>query len=307
MATQNHPYISPLRYPGGKGQLANFMKLVIQANDLSDGEYVEVYAGGAGVALSLLMEEYVQHVHINDFDPAVHAFWHSVLNDTEELAGMITDRPVTMEEWYRQREVHQAPAGYHSTLELGFSTFYLNRCNRSGVLKAGVIGGLAQAGKWKLDVRYNKDDLVCRIRRIARFRHRISLYRQDAAEFIRDSLPTVAERALVYFDPPYYAKGQDLYDNHYTPDDHATMARMITGHVRQPWIVTYDLTPEIEALYAGQSSLRYRIGYTAQVKYTGAEVMYHSEGLSLPRGLDPAYVSRRDMKAYGKGQQTFAV
>lgn len=70
-------------------------------------------------------------------------------------------------------------------LTIGFSTFFLNRTNRSGILKGGVIGGKNQEGQWKLDARYNKSDLISRIQKISKNRERIDLYNMDAIDFIK--------------------------------------------------------------------------------------------------------------------------
>lgn len=284
--SQNHSFTSPLRYPGGKGALSNFMKVIVSQNDLLDGEYTEVYAGGAGIAWTLLLEEYVRRIHINDLDKALMAFWFCVIQSTEDLCRLIRDTPVTIDEWYRQRTV-QKHAVDHSMLELGFSTFFLNRTNRSGILKGGVIGGKKQSGKWKLDARFNRKDLIRRIQRIAQYSNRIRLYNLDATYFIRQILPTLPQDNLVYLDPPYYRKGQDLYENHYRQDDHRQIADLVRQHIKQPWIVSYDAAPEIIALYEGYQQLSYSISYSAQDRYAGAEVIIYDR-LRVPRVSNPA-------------------
>jgi len=174
---------TPLRYPGGKGKLTGFLKMIFEQNDLLDGHYVEPYAGGAGIALNLLTHSYASCIHLNDLNPAVFGFWHSVINQPEALCKAIRDVKVTMEEWHRQKAILNAPAN-HSPLDIGFSTFFLNRTNRSGIIWGGVIGGKNQDGAWKLDARFNKDDLIRRIEKIAMYRSRIRLYNLDAAELL---------------------------------------------------------------------------------------------------------------------------
>jgi DNA adenine methylase len=285
----NHGFTSPLRYPGGKGALANFMKLVISKNNLFDGEYVEIYAGGAGIAWSLLFEEYVHQVHINDLNSHLMAFWRSVIESTEEICRLIHDTPVTMDQWFRQREIQNNPQNY-CELEIGFSTFFLNRTNRSGILKGGVIGGKGQAGKWKIDARFNKKDLISRIKNIGRYSNRIKLYNIDAVEFIKTVLPCVSKKALVYLDPPYYNKGQELYENHYVKQDHAEIAHLVLSKIIHPWIVSYDLTPEIIELYGQNSGIRYGINYSAQERYTGSEVIFYSSNIKIPLVQNPTTI-----------------
>jgi len=133
-------YHSPLRYPGGKTKLTEYVKALFRHNGLMGGHYVEPYAGGASIALELVIQEFADHVHINDLDPSVWSFWKSVLDETDALCSLIADTPITMATWTEQREI-QKNKDTASTLQLGFSTFFLNRTNRSGILKAGVIGG----------------------------------------------------------------------------------------------------------------------------------------------------------------------
>ncbi len=281
MTPPRHSYWSPLRYPGGKAALANFVKLLLQRNALADGHYVEVFAGGAGIAWSLLFEEYVHHVSINDISRPLYAFWRSVLLETEGLCRLIRDTPVTMQEWHVQKAKQSDPSN-HSLLELGFSTFFLNRTNRSGILQGGVIGGKAQSGVWKLDARFNKQDLISRIHRIARYAGRVSLHNLDAACFIAQVLPALPPKAFVYLDPPYYVKGKELYENHYSHDDHVQLASLISDAIQQPWIVTYDATPETTALYSRFRSIRYDVSYSAQNVYSASEIMFFSRNLALP-------------------------
>jgi DNA adenine methylase len=273
---------SPLRYPGGKTSLSNFIRLALEKNDLLAGHYVEPYAGGAGMALRLLLNGDVSHVHINDLDKSVYAFWYAVIKKTDELCRLIRDTPVTMKSWYRQKAAQENPSQY-SRLDLGFSTFFLNRTNRSGILQGGVIGGKDQSGKWKLYARYNKRHLLEKIENIARHKNQISIYNQDAADFIRKVLPKLPKNSLVYLDPPYYAKGEGLYQNHYTHEDHAAVAKLIRLRIKQRWIVSYDDTSQIRELYEGYKMARYQLSYSAAERYKGSEVMFFCNDLVVPR------------------------
>ena len=282
-------YSTPLRYPGGKGKLTNFVKLIFTENDLLDGHYVEPFAGGAGVALSLLFQEYVIHIHINDLNKSVYSFWHSVINETEELCRLINDTPVTIEEWRRQRLI-QISSDAVSMLELGFSTFFLNRTNRSGIIKAGVIGGKDQTGEWKLDARFNKKDLISRIMMVANYRSKISIYNENAADFLLNTVPLLPENTLVYLDPPYYVKGKDLYENHFTHKDHESLAEIVKGSIRQRWMVSYDFVPQIAQMYSDYRQIDYLLSYSASQRYKGAELMVFDHLLSIPEVANPSKV-----------------
>lgn len=286
-------HFTPLRYPGGKGKLAAYVKALMSANELLDGEYVEPYAGGAGIALELLLHEYVTRIHINDVSELVHGFWWSVLNATEALCRLIVDTPRTVEEWDVQKRVLMRPAE-HSALEVGFATFFLNRTNRSGILNGGVIGGRDQTGPWKIDARYNAQELVARIQAIAKLKSRISLTGLDALAFLANGVKTWPRRTLVYLDPPYYAKGQDLYRNFYKHVDHAAVAEYVQNQVTaQQWIVSYDNVREIHDMYRDRRMITYGIGYSARHARQGSEVMFFCDGLTIPELVGPVRLSEQ--------------
>lgn len=278
-------FTTPLRYPGGKGRLTQYVADVISANRLVGGHYAELYAGGAAIAISLLRLEYVRHVHINDLNRSVFAFWHTVLHRNADLCRRIRSTRVSMAEWRRQREVQLADAP--DLFDLAFSTFFLNRTNRSGIILGGVIGGKAQSGKWSLNARFNKHDLIERIECIGRLHRRISLYNRDAAAFIEGVLPGLPERSLVYLDPPYYVKGAGLYQNHYVHQDHVRIAGLVDT-IRQPWLVSYDNAPEIRHLYREHRQQVFGLRYSAQLRYEGSEVMVMSPGLQTPEDIVPS-------------------
>lgn len=275
-------HFTPLRYPGGKGKLAAYIKQLMKVNRLLDGEYVEPYAGGAAIALELLFHEYVQRIHINDVSRPVHAFWKSVLHHTDDLCKLVKDTRLTVAAWDKQRAV-LANAKDHEDLLLGFAAFYLNRTNRSGILNGGIIGGRQQTGPWKIDARYNVPELLNRIQSIALMGNRIKLTRQDALKFLKAGAEKWPEKTLIYLDPPYYVKGRDLYYDFYNPEDHASVAEFVTAHIiRQKWIVSYDNAPAIRELYGGCPHIVYDIGYSARSARQGSEVMFFGNGLRVP-------------------------
>ena len=283
--------LSPLRYPGGKSRLANFIRTVIRLNGLQGTEYVEPFAGGAGIAWALLLDGSVSKVHLNDLDQAVFAFWTCLRDHTEELCRMIRNTRVNMATWKRQKAIMDDPSS-HSLQELSFATFFLNRTNCSGVIRGGVIGGQRQAGKWKMDARYNRSDLLKRVVRIAKRRSSIFLYDRDAKAFIRHRLSEIPADAFVFIDPPYVSRGNALYLNVYTEEDHAQLAKLIARSVRQSWVVSYDDSPIIKRLYRGFSAQQYNFSYSVNARYVGSELLFFSRDLSVPREEIPQFPKR---------------
>jgi DNA adenine methylase len=286
---KRQPYYTPLRYPGGKGKLANYVKIISEENNLMGGHYSEVYAGGAGVALKLLLEGYFDTISINDIDPGIYAFWSSVLNENAALCELIYNTPVDISTWRHQKFV-LANHKEHTNLQVGFATFFLNRCNRSGILKGGVIGGVNQDGKWKLDVRYNKMDLIRRIELIGDFNDRIFLFGLDAMDFIIHHHKTYDRKSLLYLDPPYYKKGKGLYRNFYDHNDHLKISKLIKGLDKVNWFITYDNVDQIKEMYSEFRTLEYSLSYTAQNKTVGSEILIFSDQLEIPDVTNPSKV-----------------
>lgn len=280
---------TPLRYPGGKSQLTPVVVDILSRNNMLYGEYAEPFAGGAGIAMTLLLNNYVSGIYLNDVDPAIYSFWYSVLNHTDDLCNLVQSVDVTIAEWHQQRDVYLT-SGSKSHLQRGFATLFLNRTNRSGILKAGVIGGLDQTGNFKLDCRFNKADLLRKIRRIGGYRDQISLTSLDALKFLKTVLPRSAAQTLINLDPPYYGKGQDLYTNFYRAEDHVLLAQAVIG-LKRRWIVTYDDTPEIRSLYRDYPMYSSSLNYSAQVKRVGVELLVADPLLALPDSFSSAKIN----------------
>lgn len=270
---------SPLRYPGGKRKLYKYTKRLIESNNLDACTYIEPFAGGAGLALALLFNGVVNNIILNDIDRSIYAFWHCVLYETDDFCKLIKNISINMDEWYIQKEI-QSQKESISILELGFSTFFLNRTNRSGIIKAGVIGGKEQLGTYKLDCRFNKDNLIKRIREIAAYRDSIQFYNLDATQFINEVITDQPNNSLVFLDPPYYKKGPGLYENHYTHEDHQNLSIEIANNIHQPWVVTYDNVDPIKEFYHLFTQQEYDLNYSAQQKYKGQEIMIYSDNIN---------------------------
>ena len=275
------PNPSPLRYPGGKHRLAGFIQLAIQNLNMPDCTYVEPFAGGAGVALSLLLDGTVNRIVINDYDKAIYSFWRAVRQEPTSLIDLIQNTPVTIDEWHRQKEIYLTSTAY--SLDLAFATLFLNRTNRSGILNAGPIGGYAQDGEWKLDVRFDKEAIIAKIELIAKERERITVYNKDIISLLRNYVPLLGDNLFFYFDPPYYNKGQKLYKNFFTPQDD-----VITNEIASPWIITYDDVSQIAKMYSDYEMRHFDLTYSAANKGTASELMIFSDIASCPtqRQLD---------------------
>lgn len=266
---------SPLRYPGGKTKLAGFIRLAIQNLNIQDCTYVEPFAGGAAVALSLLLDNVVERIVINDYDKSIYSFWRAIKQEPNDLIARIKNTPITIEEWYRQKAIYSSSTSY--SLDFAFATLFLNRTNRSGILNAGPIGGYAQAGEWKIDVRFNKDAIISKIEAIAKVRNRIIVYNKDIISLLHNYVPSLDGNLFFYFDPPYFNKGQELYKNYFTPSDHKKIYDVISQEITAPWIVTYDDVTSIKEVYSNYDIRMFDLMYSAANKGVASEIMIFSD------------------------------
>jgi DNA adenine methylase len=275
-------HYSPLRYPGGKAKFSTYIKAIIESNNLLDCIYVEPFCGGSAVALSLLLEGYARKIIINDFDLVIYAFWDSVINNTEELIRLINDTPLSIQTWEKAKKIHKNLDAY-SNIEIGFATFLLNRVNRSGILKAGIIGGKSQTGTWKMDARYNKIDLISRIQAIAQKKSRIEVMNKDAVDCLKELENRALSKTFVYLDPPYYHKGPELYLNFFNHEDHVRIASYVEKMNFTPWLISYDNCKEITDIYSFTTPQFYELNYSAgSIRGKGQEVLFSSNQITIP-------------------------
>lgn len=283
---------SPLRYPGGKSSIMEMVAAMLYHNNLNNGYYIEPFAGGAGLALSLLLADHVDEIHLNDLDRSIWAFWYSILNDTDNFIDRVQSVEVTMDEWYKQKKIQQSKSKVDS-LKLGFAAFFLNRTNRSGILNGGPIGGYQQQSKYKIDCRFNKKNLIKRIFKVAQYKDKINIYNLDAIDFIQTiDTDTLNKKGLFCIDPPYYKKGKLLYENFYTLKNHQQLAKFLKDF-DYPWILTSDNEQDIKDLYGRNQRYNFCLGYTAAEKRKETELLVMSDHISLPTFLRKNKIVKR--------------
>jgi DNA adenine methylase len=272
---------SPLRYPGGKGAMAGMLADIRNENGVSGLAQAEPFAGGAGASLSLLYSERAPEILINDADPAMYNLWWALTHRSKEFGELISGSRASIAEWRRQRDIYRQPGGVR--IKKGFAAFYLNRCNRSGIIRnGGPIGGLDQTGKWKIGARYNKDALLERCRKIGEYADRIKVSGLDGIAFI-DAMNT--KETFLFIDPPYYHKGPLLYLNGLDADYHQALAAKLKSlPADAAWVLTYDDCPEIRKLYRDWAAVRsFTLRYTASERKLGREVLISPRWMKLPK------------------------
>lgn len=270
---------SPLRYPGGKSVMTGLLGQIRRLNRLGDRAIAEPFAGGAGASLTLLYLEETHEIYINDADPAIHDFWWSLTNKHKQFMDLLKETDISMEEWGHQRDVYKRSK--QSRIRRGFSAFYLNRCNRSGIIaNGGPVGGMEQKGKWKLDARFNKIGLQRRCEKVFEYRDRIHVLGADGIEFIKSLDPSAV---FFFIDPPYFVKGGTLYLNALDEDYHKALATQLKSMIKQSWVLTYDDCPEIRLMYKGWATIRpFTLRYSAAERRRGKEILITPKWMHLP-------------------------
>lgn len=269
---------SPLRYPGGKTQLSKFLENLIDINDLDNTTYCEPFSGGFGAGLELLFNQSVEKIIINDLDIGIYSIWHAILYDEKKLIYFIEKTPITIKEWRKQKEIYDnMKYSTEYSIELAFSTFFLNRTNRSGIIGAGPIGGQNQESKYKIDCRFNKENLIEKIISINNKKKDIYLYNKEANDLIESVLSKYSpEELFVFFDPPYYKQGKNLYKNYFTHENHIELKKKISLMDKYKWITTYDYNENIKEIYSEYYSNEYSIQYSANKVRKEKELLFNS-------------------------------
>lgn len=250
--------INPLRYPGAKRSLTNYVDNLIQANNLQGCRFYEPYAGSAAVGLELLQRGVIGTLVLCEKDVLISAMWSCIFDQTDELCNLIRCTPISIETWHELEHYRRVTdINEYSLIELGFAGIFFNRTNFSGIIKANPIGGMRQESEYKIDCRFNKNKIIGIIEKISEYRSRVEVFCGDALEFMRTQQNHfLREPCFAYFDPPYYEKGAKIYRHYYRSCDHVSLCNYVKNVRHLDWLISYDDAPFICALY-GDTGAQY--------------------------------------------------
>lgn len=247
--------ISPLRYPGGKAKLYPIISKLVAANGGVYSTFIEPFCGGAALSLKLLSKKEVIGADINDKDQRIYEIWHLIKTNPSFLISFIENVPLDIDTWRAMKEMIK---GSGNADMRGCSAFYLNRCNRSGILDASPIGGKSQMGTYKLDARFNRQALAESVRQTGKLLFRAAVHHNDGLAFIdkyfTGAFPymTYPDDLFFFIDPPYIEQGNSLYTCKMSLEDHAELAHALTGRYKDArWVATYDDHALVRELYRG--------------------------------------------------------
>jgi DNA adenine methylase len=278
--------INPLRYPGAKRSLVDYIDELLTANHLQGCCFFEPYAGSAAVGLDLLQRQHIGDLILCEKDILLYAFWECVFRETDTLCNRIVETPITIETWQQLNIYRQITSLDQANLcDLGFAGLFFNRTNFSGILKANPIGGINQTSQYDISCRFNKPKIIEIIRHLSTFRASVEVHYGDALQFMRtQNARFIRQNCFAYFDPPYYEKGSKIYRHYYANQDHITLAQYVREIRHLDWIISYDDAPFICSLY-GDTGAQYQpffLDYTcaSKVRAQGQELLISN--LPLP-------------------------
>lgn len=287
--------ITPLRYPGGKTIMTPLFIDILSINNMSGCTYAEPYAGGAGAAINLLLENHVNRIMINDANIAIYSFWKFLKEDNERFVDDVLTCTVDLNTWRKMKNIFLSSK--YPSYELAFATFFLSRTNRSGILNAGPIGGSSEMAQekatYKIDCRFNKNDLANRIKEIGNRKNDIFVSNKDALKFLKDLRKS---KYFIYLDPPYFEKGEYLYMSYYKVKDHRELSEYLKNTTKFSWVLSYDDNDEIKKMYSTFDLYHFPLRYTAQNVKTGWELLCHSSNLRMPNPLVIRRKGKNDIK-----------
>ncbi|MHB1439982.1 MAG: DNA adenine methylase [Cuniculiplasma sp.] len=243
------PTVTPLRYPGGKTWLLDYVKEFIKFHKLELKAIIEPYAGSASVSIGLLREGLVDKAYICEKDPLIVAFWNAVLNQNEEFVEFIQSLEVSLETWlsFKKYLIFDSVHKYN-TVELAGAFLFFNRTNYSGIIKGGPLGGKKQQSSYKFDCRFNREKIIEKIQGLHNLEGRLHVAEVDGISFMQRITSGTAENLLFYVDPPYYGAGRELYRYFFTDGDHENLS-IFLKKLEHPWLLSYDDAEFIRDLY----------------------------------------------------------
>ena len=255
------------RYPGGKGKLSDqILRTILAFYEKYPGlEYREPFIGGGSIGLRLLQNPVIQKAWLNDFDAGIIALWKSVNAFPEELCKAVRKFKPSTKAFYAFKKKLTATAKFSDDVEFGLAKLAIHQISYSGLgtMSGGPLGGRSQKSEYGIDCRW-RPDLLCR--KILALHHHFQSkkLRFTNCDFqkLTDTINLGEQpKIFLYLDPPYYEKGQELYQHGFTHDDHVRLAKSLKN-TSQPWLLSYDDHPAIRELYDFAEMVKVPITYT---------------------------------------------
>lgn len=245
------------RYPGGKSKLKKVISKHLSIYASENGlEYREPFFGGGSIGIEFLsmFSNRRRKIWINDKDSGIAALWTSVIRYPDLLKTMVIEFIPSVEAFYQYRDIltsiSENLSSEQEIAKYGFMKLAVHQISYSGLgtKSGGPLGGKKQGGKYKIDCRWSPEYICGKIDFLHRLLNEADVRGNQCANLDFMDLIKDQERAILYLDPPYYEKGNDLYQYGFLESDHVRMANALreTNHA---WLLSYDDCQEVRDLY----------------------------------------------------------
>lgn len=230
-----------IRYPGSKDKHIKFLDSHLRSEENRD--LVEPFAGTASITFHMLKNGLLDSYVINDSDPAIAALWRTVTGSPDKLIKSIHKYIPKVEDFYK----FKLEPG-NTEFELAFRKIVLHQISYSGLgpMAGGPLGGREQKGEYKVDARWRPAKLEKLIGETSGLLNSVKgdITNLDWKDSLLDG---IANNKFIYLDPPYYVQGPSLYVD--GTINHKDLANTLREHPEASWVLSYDDSPEVRALY----------------------------------------------------------
>lgn len=262
--------MSFFRYPGGKSKLRQqIIKQLVKDIDLSTIQYREPFFGGGSIGLTLVKEhKSINNIWINDFDVGISCLWTAVIQHPKALKDRIMAFKPHVKYFNEFKlellSLDRLPDNDKRLVDIGFKKLAIHQISYSGLgtKSGGPLGGVEQKSKYKIDCRWSPPYICKKLDALtAKFNtlhvHDNRCTKVDFQTMIEDD----AKKALIYLDPPYYDKGNDLYQCGFAKEDHERLS-VALKKTKHTWVLSYDDVPEIRKLYSWATLQELTVNYS---------------------------------------------
>ncbi len=249
--------MSFFRYPGGKSKLRNQITNKLNLLSTEKGlEYREPFFGGGSIGLRLLQDKAdLSKIWVNDFDPGVASLWTSLIRHPDQLKFWVkkfTPSVAKFDEFKNELTQNNPVLNTEKQIvEFGFKKLAIHQISYSGLgtKSGGPLGGRDQKSDYKIDCRWSPD-YICKKIDALNIKFKKLSVRNDCCTQLdfSDLINDTKMDALIYLDPPYYDKGNDLYQCGFQEKDHIRLADCLKK-TKHKWLLSYDDCKEVRDLY----------------------------------------------------------
>ena len=256
--------MSFFRYAGGKSKLRELIiQRLVDIGKPCCLEYREPFFGGGSVGLNYFRhrDKYgklfvsrpnFSRLWINDRDYGISCLWTSVIKYPQELCAKVRAFTPSVEAFYDiKNELLSLVHASEDVVDIGFRKLAIHQISYSGLgtMSGGPLGGASQQSKYGIGCRWSPEYICKQIMKIHYEFSHLTVHSEKCTDYdFQDLITDTSVPALLYLDPPYYVKGNVLYQEKFSCEDHTRLATLL-HETKHCWLLSYDDCPEIRELY----------------------------------------------------------